>query len=94
MRQIVSGFAFAAILGAAAPVAAQTQPQAQPQQKVATTKAAGADQVICETEEEIGSRLASHKVCRTRSQWQQLRLDDRSATERVQTQRTMDPNGH
>jgi invasion protein IalB len=93
VRQIVSGFAFAVILGAAAPAVAQTQPQPQPQQRVATAKAAGADQVICETQEEIGSRLSAHKVCRTRAQWQQLRLDDRSATERTQTQRSMSPPG-
>jgi hypothetical protein len=37
--------------------------------------------------EEIGSRLASHRVCMTRAEWAQRRKDDREAVERAQTQR-------
>jgi hypothetical protein len=70
----------------AVPAIAQSQPQSQQQQ---VTKVADADQVICEKQEETGSRLSAHKVCHTRSQWDQMRRDDRSATEHVQEQRAM-----
>ena len=92
----VLGFAFIASLAVAAPAMGQSQaqPQAQPQPQQAAATAGSADEVVCEREQEIGSRLSSHKICHTRSQWQQLRLSDRSATEHVQSQRTMDGNGH
>lgn len=91
MREMLTSFAVIAIL-TAAPAVAQTQPQLQAQSPVA--KVSYADKVVCENELEIGSRLASHKICHTHSEWGQMRRDDRSATERTQTQRTMDANGH
>lgn len=90
MRQIVSSLAFAGLLLSAGPSFAKAQQQQQSQQQVAS--ASPAEQVICETEEETGSRLASHKICHTRSQWDQLRRDDRSAVERAQQQRSMSAN--
>ena len=92
MRQAV-GFVFVASLAIAVPANAQSQPQAQAQPQPAAS-VANPNEVVCQKEEEIGSRLSSHKICHTRSQWQQLRLSDRSATEHVQTQRTMDADGH
>ena len=86
MRILLSAMIIAGTV-AAAPAVAQSQPQSQQQQQV--SKAAGADQVICEKEEETGSRLTSHKVCHTRSQWDQLRRDDRSATEHIQSERPL-----
>lgn len=83
-------FACATLFIAAAPAFAQNQPQARPQQTAA--KPIAADQVICEKEEDTGSRLSSHKVCHTRSQWEQLRHDDRSNIERAQEQRGMIPH--
>lgn len=96
MIRSVSSFAFAAILAGATPALAQTQaqPQPQPQQSAAATKAPAADPVICEKEEEIGTRLVAHKICHTRSQWAQIHGDERSALEHTQQQRVMDGNGH
>ena len=51
------------------------------------------DQVICEKQVEIGSRLAARRVCRTRREWQEYRLESRKTTERVQYFKpTCDPN--
>ena len=93
MRQVV-GFAFVASLAVAAPAIGQSQaqPQAQPQQVAPTV--ANPNEVVCEREQEIGSRLSSHKICHTRSQWMQIRLSDRGAIEHVQSQRSLDGNGH
>lgn len=93
MKQLFIGLTVAALSATAAPAIAQTQPAAPAQQQQAA-KSAYADQMVCETEEEIGSRLASHKICHTRSQWAQIHQDERSNTEHTQMQRTMDMNGH
>lgn len=94
MIRLVSSFAFAAILAAATPALAQTQAQPQPQQSAAATKAPDADPVICEKQEEIGTRLVAHKICHTRSQWAQIHGEDRSMLEHTQQQRVLDGNGH
>ena len=50
-------------------------------------KAADPNEIICEKQEVTGSRLATRRVCRTRAEWADLRLQDRQETERVQVQR-------
>lgn len=52
-----------------------------PVQPVAQAKASNADEVICQKEEVIGSRLATHRVCLTRQQWAERRLLDRQSVE-------------
>ena len=93
MKQLLYGLGFAALSMTAAPAMAQSQPAAPAQQPQAA-KPAYADQMVCETQEEIGSRLSTHKICHTRSQWAQIHQDQRSNTEHTQMQRTMDYNGH
>jgi len=50
-------------------------------------QAAGIDpnEKICENVTMIGSRLARKRVCATRSEWADRKLQDRQATERAQT---------
>ena len=50
------------------------------------TAAGGADpnEVICEKVEITGSRLAVKRVCLTRAEWADRRLQDRNATEKMQ----------
>ena len=91
--RFLPSLSFVALIAVGAPAAAQTQVQQQPTQ-VASANANAADQIICEKQEETGSRLASHKVCHTRSQWEQLRRDDKDATVHVQMQRSMSADGH
>lgn len=88
----VLAFVSALLFSAGTAAVAQT-PTPAPSQ-VAQIRPNDGDQVICEKEEDTGTRLGSHKICHTRSQWEQMRRDDRSATEHVQMQRTMDQNGH
>ena len=42
------------------------------------------NQIICEKQVEIGSRLAARRICRTRREWEEVRLESRKTTERVQ----------
>ena len=44
-------------------------------------------EIVCEKVEEIGSRLASKRICLSRAEWAQRRKDDRDTVERAQQQR-------
>ena len=91
--KIVTGLFLA---GFAALPAAAVSAQAQPQQQTAVqgqTAAAVSDPVMCEKEEVTGSRLGSRRVCMRRSQWMDKRLQERQGIEKIQTQRTLDPQG-
>lgn len=47
--------------------------------------------LICETEEDIGSRLGRKRVCHTAEQWQQIKAESRDAIEKYQQQATGTP---
>jgi hypothetical protein len=78
---LLAGMAGTAIAQAAAPAA----------QAPAPAQASGTDpnEVICERQEVLGSRLAKRKVCHTRAEWADLKLQDRQDLERAQTRRGM-----
>jgi hypothetical protein len=44
--------------------------------------------VICQVQRELGSRLGSKRVCLTREQWRQQRLQQRQDLQRAQGSRT------
>jgi hypothetical protein len=91
VRQLLTGLAVLAFSAATPAVAdSQAQPQPQPQ----ASQANAPDQVICEREQDTGSRITGHKICHTRTQWAQIRRDDRDSTEQTQRERPMDYNGH
>ena len=91
MRFLIASIAAASAALGTSPAAAQSQPQ-QPSQAAAPA-AAPTDPVICEKEEVTGSRLATRKVCMTRSQWEDARRQDRMNLEKTQTQRGMESSG-
>ena len=68
--------------------AAVAQAAQQEQQPVAK-KVLDPNEVVCERQEEIGSRLATKRVCMTRSEWAEQRRQDRMTIEKVQTQRDL-----
>jgi len=43
------------------------------------------DQIVCERQEILGSRLSTRKVCHTRQEWAEQRRGDREAVTRAQT---------
>lgn len=49
-------------------------------------KARDPNETVCETEEILGSRLATRRICLTRAQWAEKRRDDRALIDRSQTQ--------
>ena len=74
---VLAGLVAAAI---AVPVAAQ-------QGTGADKKARDPNEMFCEKSPVIGSRLATKKVCMTRAEWADRRLQDRQDVERAQTMR-------
>jgi invasion protein IalB len=86
----VAGLTFAATASVAEPAAQSSAPA---NSGTAASKPADPNEVICEKQEEIGSRLGSKRVCMTRSQWAEQKGQDRQEVEKVQTQRGMyDPH--
>ncbi len=82
----------AVLLVAAAPAVAQTAPptQAQPAPKAAPNPL---DKMICRTEEVIGSRLNTQRVCMTAREWKDQSDDTRQAVERIQQGQGNVPSG-
>ena len=85
MSKTLVGFA-AALSMMVAPMAL-AQP-AQPASQTPTAKPApDPNEVVCEKEQDSGSRLVTRRVCMTRSQWAEQRRLNRQDIEKIQTQR-------
>ncbi len=52
-------------------------------------KALDPNEVVCEKQSVVGSRLATKRVCMTRGQWADLKAQDREEIEKVQVRRGM-----
>jgi hypothetical protein len=70
----------------AAPSIAQA-PAAAPSQAQTTAKQNDPNEKICVKEESTGSRLGAKRVCMTRAEWADRKLQDQQELNRVQTQR-------
>ena len=51
------------------------------------SKPSDRNEVVCQEIEVTGSRLATKRVCKTRAEWADLKLQDRQEIERIQVQR-------
>ena len=84
-----SGLYLSALLLASSGAYAQSAPQGAAPANSATTAGKPAldpNEVICERQEQLGSRLSGKRICMTRSQWADQKIQDRQATEKAQTQ--------
>ena len=79
--------ALAACLIVASPAVAQSTSSEQAPKPAKPAKA----KIICETEEQIGSRLGGKRVCHTAEEWEQIRSDTRQNLEKFQQQGTGTP---
>jgi len=46
------------------------------------------NRIICEKQREVGSRLATKKVCMTAAEWEIRKREDREAIEKAQVRRS------
>ena len=85
MRLRSSLFVAGAVVGlVTSPVLAQSAPTpANTQGK----KVLDPNEVVCEKQEVLGSRLATQKICHTRAEWAEIRRSDRQDIEKLQVQR-------
>jgi invasion protein IalB len=89
LKFIYAASAIGLAAGASVPALAQAQPAPSTSQKAADPKL---NEVVCQTQKEIGSRLATKRICKTRAEWADSRLEDRRAVEKIQTERSMPGN--
>jgi hypothetical protein len=89
LKLISASFAAALLAGTAAPALADTPTAAPSAAPAVRTSTADPNEVVCEKQEVIGSRLGRKKVCHTRAEWADLKLQDRQELERAQTRRGM-----
>jgi invasion protein IalB len=89
MRHLVIMFGAALMISpvASAPVFAQAAPAAQSAPQAAKNSTPDPNEVVCEKEEDTGSRISAHRVCMTRSQWAEQRRLNRQDIDKMQTQR-------
>jgi hypothetical protein len=76
-----------ALVGAAA-LAAPALGQSATQQP-SSKKVRDPNEIVCERQEEIGSRLGGQRVCKTRAQWAEERRASREDVDKAQTQRDL-----
>lgn len=58
----------------------------------ASKKQRDPNEVVCERQKEIGSLVATKRVCMTRAEWAERRRLDRMEVERAQTNKPMKSN--
>ena len=78
----------AAALGLSAPAFAQSAQPAQPQQQGAK-QARDPNEIVCERHQQLGSRIASARVCKTRAEWAEERRTQRQDIDKAQMQRAL-----
>lgn len=76
------------LASAVSPALAQTA-TTQAAQPATARAAQDPNEVICQKQEETGSRLVKKKVCMTRAEWADRQLQDRQELERAQIRRGM-----
>jgi invasion protein IalB len=79
---------FVMMFALAAPAAAQNAAPAQSAAPAASTDKNDPNRIICERQEEIGTRLGGKKVCKTKAQWDEERQQERDALDKFQRQNT------
>lgn len=76
--------------GLASPALAQAAPAAAQPQPVASAKPVkDANEMICEKQQQLGSRIASERICKTRAEWAEEKRANRQDIDKMQTQRDL-----
>jgi hypothetical protein len=86
MRKLLIATAAALLVGAVPALAQNTPQTSQPTAKPAKDP----NEIVCERQEVVGSRLATQRVCKTRAEWAEERRLNRMDVEKAQTLRSTD----
>lgn len=99
MRLVVALFGLAAMATATSAQADDPKPQVKPNDPNIVVSGEGAqddpklDKIVCRTDKEVGSRLNSVKICKTRRQWIADKEQDRRDIDRIQANRSTNSGG-
>jgi len=85
MRKLLITTAASLLVGAVPAFAQGTQPAQQQPAKPAKDP----NEIVCEKQEVIGSRLNFQKICKTRAEWAEERRSSRMDLEKTQVQRDL-----
>ena len=85
MKRVLSAMAAASLGLVHTAAAAQAQPQQPAQQQAPVV--GDPNEVVCEKQKQLGSRIATKRICKTRAEWAAQRLSDRMDVEKTQVQR-------
>lgn len=88
-RLITASLALSAAVEVFSAALVQASPPAQQPQQNAAKSIKDPNEIVCEKQEQLGSRIASQRVCKTRAEWAEERRLNRQDIEKVQTQRDM-----
>jgi invasion protein IalB len=89
MRKLLITTAAAVLVSGAAPAFAQSAQPAQPQQQQTSKPARDPNEIVCERQQEMGSRIATQRVCKTRAEWAEERRSNRMDIDKAQMQRDL-----
>lgn len=84
LKVYCASFAAAMLAATAAPALAQSTANSAP---VNAKPVENPNEIVCEKQETTGSRIGARRVCMSRAEWADRKLQDRQELERVQVQR-------
>ena len=87
----ISAIALVAVSGPASAQQAASPPAGQAPAQDPKTRD-HMNEVVCQKQEVIGSRLATKRICKTRAEWADHQLQDRQGIEKIQVNRGMPGN--
>lgn len=82
-----ASFAAAMLAATAAPALAQSTTASANQASASAAPVNNPNEIVCEKQETTGSRIGARRVCMSRAEWADRKLQDRQELERVQVQR-------
>ncbi len=82
-----ASIAAAMMTATAAPALAQATATSTNQAAANAAPVQNPNEIVCEKQETTGSRIGARRVCMTRAEWADRKLQDRQELERVQIQR-------
>ena len=87
LKVYCASFAATILAATAVPALAQSTAASANQAPANAAPVNNPNEIVCEKQETTGSRIGARRVCMSRAEWADRKLQDRQELERVQVQR-------
>ena len=87
LKVYCASFAATILAATAVPALAQSTAASANQAPANAAPVNNPNEIVCEKQETTGSRIGARRVCMSRAEWADRKLQDRQELERVQIQR-------